>query len=119
MARGVEVDETTLALDLIKEIGFAGNYLDQMHTVRHFRKEHHIPKLLVRDPYEAWEKAGSPTALDRAKDRVREILASHQPRQLDPAMVQELEAYRQMVAQRDLNDFYLGELPENQNWDAL
>ncbi len=29
MARGIEVNDETLALDLIKEIGFSGNYLTQ------------------------------------------------------------------------------------------
>jgi trimethylamine--corrinoid protein Co-methyltransferase len=119
LARGIEIDDDSLALDLIKEVGFAGNYLDQKHTVRHFRSEHYLPDLLPRDPYETWEKAGSPLALDLARDRVREILANHQPRQLDPALEQALDDYRQMTAQRPLEDFYLCEQPERQDWDNL
>ena len=34
VARGIEVDEGTLALDLIKQIGSTGNYLAEEHTVR-------------------------------------------------------------------------------------
>lgn len=119
LARGIEVNEETLAVDLIKEIGYDGNYLAETHTVRHFRKEHYIPDLLTRDPYEAWEQSGGRLALDRAKDRVRQVLDAHQPRDLDPAMVQELDDYRQMVAERPMEDFYLYEEAERQDWDNL
>jgi trimethylamine--corrinoid protein Co-methyltransferase len=119
LARGVDVNSDTLAVDLIRQIGFSGNYLAEEHTARHFRKEHFIPNLLPREPYDAWEKAGARSALDRAKERVREILAKHQPRELDPAMEQELAAYRQMVAERPLDDFYLYELEERQDWGNL
>jgi trimethylamine--corrinoid protein Co-methyltransferase len=113
------VDDDTLALDLIKKVGSSGNYLAEEHTVRRFRQEHFIPRLLPREPYEAWEKAGERTALDYAKERVREVLAQHQTRQLDPALEQELGAYRQMVAERPLDEFYLYELEDRQDWAAL
>jgi trimethylamine--corrinoid protein Co-methyltransferase len=121
LARGIEVDGETLAVDLIKEVSLeqAGNYLSSDHTARRFRQEHYIPHLLTREPYDTWVGAGSPTALDRARERVREILDKHQPRRLDPGLERELEGYRQMVAGRPLEDFYLHELPENQTWDSL
>jgi trimethylamine--corrinoid protein Co-methyltransferase len=119
MARGVDVSEESMALDLIQQIGSSGNYLSETHTVRHFRQEHYIPSLLPREPYDAWQNAGSRPAIDLARDRVREVLAKHQPRELDPAMEQELAAYRQMVAERPLDDFYLYELEERQDWDTL
>jgi trimethylamine:corrinoid methyltransferase-like protein len=40
------------------------------------------PRLFDRMPLEAWEKAGRPTALSRARDRAREILAAHRPEPL-------------------------------------
>jgi trimethylamine--corrinoid protein Co-methyltransferase len=121
LARGVEVDDGTLALDLIREVSLqsGGNYLSLDHTVRRFRQEHYIPHLLTREPYDTWLGAGSPTALDRAHQRAREILEGHQPRHLDPALEQELDDYRQMVARRPLDDFYLYELAERQDWDNL
>jgi trimethylamine--corrinoid protein Co-methyltransferase len=119
MARGIEVDDDSVALDLITEVGFSDNYLDKDHTARCFRKEHFIPKLLPREPYDAWEKAGSRSALDRAKEQVRQCLANHQPRKLDAAMEQELDEMRQMIAGRPLDDFYLHEMEDRQNWDNL
>jgi trimethylamine---corrinoid protein Co-methyltransferase len=121
LARGIEVDDQSLAVGLIKEVAGSpsGNYLAADHTVRHFRREHFIPDLLAREPYDAWERAGCQSALDRARERVRKVLAGHQPRQLDPAMVQELNAYRQMVAARELDEFYLYELADRQDWANL
>jgi trimethylamine--corrinoid protein Co-methyltransferase len=119
VARGIEVDEDTLALDLIKKIGSSGNYLAEEHTVRRFRKEHYIPSLLPREPYDAWEAAGGRTALDHARDRVRQVLARHQPRELDPALEQALAEFRQMIASRPLDDFYLCEMEDRQDWENL
>jgi trimethylamine--corrinoid protein Co-methyltransferase len=120
LARGIEVNDDTLALDLIKQVsGASGNYLAQEHTVRRFRQEHFIPKLLPREPYDTWEKSGSRTALDLARERVREIVAQHRPRTLDPAMEQELDAYRHMVASRSLDEFYLYEMEDKQDWTTL
>ncbi len=121
LARGVEVDDGTLALDLIREVCLApgGNYLSLDHTARRFRHEHYIPRLLTREPYDTWVGEGSRTALDRARERAREILDNHQPRDLDPALQQELDGYRQVVARRPLDDFYLYELAEQQEWNTL
>jgi trimethylamine:corrinoid methyltransferase-like protein len=121
VAQGITVDDETLAVDLIREIVHTGpgNYLAEKHTLRHFRQEHFIPRLLAREPYDAWVEAGSRSALDRARDRVHEILAQHQPRQIDPAAKQELEAFRQMVAARPMDEFYMGETEDRQNYQAL
>ena len=121
VARGIAVDEESLALDVIRGVVHTGpgNYLAEKHTLRHFRHEHFIPRFLVREPYDVWAEAGSRSALDRARDRVREILAKHQSYQLDPAIEQELDEFRRMVAARPLEEFYMGELEDRQNYQAL
>ncbi len=105
LARGIEVNEDTLALDLIKEVGFAGHYLDKEHTARHYRQEYLRPRLLRRDARESWESKGSKTAFDLARERVREILTKHQPRALDAAVERELQAYLRTVQQREMGDY--------------
>jgi trimethylamine--corrinoid protein Co-methyltransferase len=121
IARGIEVNDETLALDLIRRVGASpsGNYLAEAHTVRRFRHEHFIPELLPREAYEVWLRAGALTALDRARERVRELLAQHQPRQLNAAMEEELDRYRKMVAARTLEDFLRFESDEFQSWTGL
>ena len=109
VARGIEVDHSTLALDAIKEIGFCGHYLDHETTASRFRDEHFIPDLLPREPYDTWQLGGARSALELARERVREILDRHQPRELHSAVERELDAYRRKVAARPMEDFYAHE----------
>jgi len=109
LARGIDVDEERLALDLIKQIGWDGHYLDQIHTAQHYRREQLLPKLLRRDNRDAWQSKGAKTALEAARDRARDILARHQPRQLDPAIEKALHEYVNMVRQRTRADFEAAE----------
>ncbi len=119
LARGIEVTDDSLALDLIKKVGYSGSYITEKHTAANFRKELFIPKILPREPFEAWEKGGKKSAMDHARQRAREILAKHQPRSLDPALERELDAFRQSVANRALEDFYLYETEEKQDLNNL
>jgi trimethylamine--corrinoid protein Co-methyltransferase len=109
LARGIEVSEETLAVELIKEVGWQGHYLDQLHTARHYRREHFLPRLLRRESREVWESKGSKTALDLARERVRELLARHRPRELDPAVEKELLGYLDMVRRRTMDDYLAAE----------
>jgi trimethylamine--corrinoid protein Co-methyltransferase len=109
LARGIEVNESTLALDLIKQVGWEGNYLAERHTAQNFRREHFLPKLLPRDVRQTWEQKGAKTTLDLARERVRAILAKHEPRQLEPTVERELQAYVAMVRERTMEDYLAAE----------
>ena len=119
IGRGIEVSDDTLALDLIKQVGYSGNYLAEPHTAEHFRKELFIPKLYSREPYDSWEKNGRPLALDNAREQVRKILAEHQPRAVDPAVEKELLTIKEEVARRDVQEFYKHEDPRFQDFKNL
>ena len=109
LTRGIEVSEETLAVELITEVGWQGHYLDQLHTARHYRREHYLPRLLRRESREVWESKGSKTALDLARERVRELLARHRPRELDPAVEKEMLDYLDMVRRRTMDDYLAAE----------
>ena len=115
MARGIEVNEKTLAMEVIRKVGFSGNYITERHTMQNYRNEHFLPQLMVREPYEGWEKAGAKSALDNARAKARQLLAEHKPVELAPAIEKELDDYRKMVAERPMEDFYKYEAPELQN----
>ena len=114
MARGIEVNETTLAMEVIRKVGSSGNYITEKHTLQNYRAEHFLPQLMVREPYEAWEKAGAKSALDNARQKARQMLADHKPVELDPSIEKDLTAYRAMVADRPMEDFYKYEAAELQ-----
>lgn len=75
---GVRVDDETLALDVIREVGPGGNFLAHDHTARHLRKELWFPGLMDRSRYPAWQQEGCKTLRDRVRERVAEILATHE-----------------------------------------
>lgn len=74
---GVTVNEETLALDVIEELGPTGSYLGHDHTLRHY-KEPFYSKLLDKNPYSVWEKRGATTMEQRATKMVDDIIAKHQ-----------------------------------------
>ena len=85
VVRGVEIDDETLALDVIDEVGPGGHYLLSDHTVRHMRSEFYYPSDVIdRQGWETWQQDGALDAQERAKIIARDILAHHQPEPLDP-----------------------------------
>ncbi|GFP27999.1 trimethylamine---corrinoid protein Co-methyltransferase [Candidatus Hakubella thermalkaliphila] len=79
VVRGVEVNEETLALDIIHKVGPGGNFLGEDHTLRHFRTEAWYPRLLDRRMYLDWVGGGSLTLAQRVNKKTREVLESYQP----------------------------------------
>lgn len=75
---GVIVDDETLALDVVEELGPDGDYLGHDHTFRHF-KDAYYSKLADRQIYSAWQEAGSQSMGERAAHKVDELLNSHHP----------------------------------------
>ena len=86
------VNDETLSLDLIDEVGKSeGDFLQTEHTSRHFREDHY-PELLERQNYTGWQAQGSTTLRDRARNRVEDILKKHQPALLPPDMTRSIRA---------------------------
>jgi trimethylamine--corrinoid protein Co-methyltransferase len=77
IARSFVVDNEHLALDVIDEVGPGGVFIDQEHTVAHFRSEVWMPRLLDREYFQQWQDAGRPDTARRARERLNELLASY------------------------------------------
>jgi trimethylamine--corrinoid protein Co-methyltransferase len=90
-AEGIEVSAETMARDVIDRVGPGGNFLADKHTSEWFRKEHYQSTLGDRGTRAAWEKSGSKDIREQARDRAREILASHEPEPIDPTIWREIE----------------------------
>jgi trimethylamine--corrinoid protein Co-methyltransferase len=88
---GVEVNEETLALDVIAAAGPDGQYLDTDHTYNHY-KDGWYPNLFERNDYAAWEAKGSKTLAERAAERVETILSEHKPEPLPKDAAQAIQA---------------------------
>lgn len=91
-AQGVEVNDETLSVDLINKVGPMGSYLKQKDTMLRFRKEHLQPKLSDRWTRTKWMSSGAKDANARAKDRMKDILATHTPEPLEPEARKNLDS---------------------------
>ena len=74
--RGVHVDEETLALDMVEELGPTGDYLQHPHTLRHIR-EPFYSDLMHKGVYAQWEKQGEKSMEQLAAEKVDQLLESH------------------------------------------
>jgi trimethylamine--corrinoid protein Co-methyltransferase len=82
--RGIEVDDDTLATDLMIEKGPGSDYMADPHTVRYMRSEFYVPTISNRTKRE--NQTGEDDALSRARAKVAEIRAT-EPESRIPADV--------------------------------
>jgi trimethylamine--corrinoid protein Co-methyltransferase len=87
--QGIVVDDESLALDVIRNVGPGGNFLSQKHTLKHMR-DIFIPKFMDRRPYNVWEEKKD-DGCDWALEKARNILKTHQPEPLEIKVSSELK----------------------------
>lgn len=88
---GIRVDDDSLALDVIKEVGSAGQFLTNMHTFLHCRTEFWTPEISLRGPVsgkEADEKIG-----ERIQKKQEKMLAGYQKPELPADVNSSLRSY--------------------------
>lgn len=93
LLKPVDFSQEAFALDLIKALGPGGVFLDQPHTLAHMRRSLSIPLISDRDSYEEWEQKGKLDRVTVARNRVRKILATHQPPPLADEVVQAINEF--------------------------
>lgn len=98
--RGVEVSDDTLMLDLIDQVGPAGDFMSAEETARRCRQEIWVPRLMDRQRWVNWQAAGASTMHERVRARVRHILATHTPPPLPPGVAEKIEAVLRAAAAR-------------------
>ncbi len=97
--RGIEVNDDTLAVEEIKDVGPGGNFLTQQHTLDYMHTEQARADIFDRQMRENWEKSGSTIAREHAEERAREILGSHEPEPLDEDVAEKLEQIVESAAE--------------------
>jgi len=79
--KGVPVNDVTLAIDVIKEMGIGKDYLSHQTTFEHMRSQSQA-RLIDRRMREDWEANGSTDAYKRAHDKMIDILETYEPPKL-------------------------------------
>lgn len=86
---GIPVDDEHLALDLIDRIGPGGHYLQEDHTLKHFRDVWYS-RLFDRSIYAQWLQQGAVDFQQRLREQTLKVMG-HQPAPLPPEVLRELE----------------------------
>jgi trimethylamine--corrinoid protein Co-methyltransferase len=84
------VDDETLLVDLIAEVGPGGEYVSHQHTFDNFRRFWQ-PRDLIREFHENWVAQGCRTLGQRLRERVLSLLAEHEPEPLPADLHRELQ----------------------------
>jgi len=85
--RRFEINDDTLALDVIHKVGPGGHFLDTKHTLEHFKKEiwsRELSNTFILDP------SAKGSFIEKAQTKVREILATHRPPLIEEAVDKEM-----------------------------
>jgi trimethylamine--corrinoid protein Co-methyltransferase len=91
IAAGIRVNDDTVALDLIEQIGPRGDYLTAEHTLRWLHGDEYLfPRVSVRTPRASWEAQGSKDTYALARDKVRHYAAKPGRNMLDARRTQAL-----------------------------
>jgi trimethylamine--corrinoid protein Co-methyltransferase len=93
--RGIEVNEETLARELINNVGPGGHFLDQNHTYDHFKSELWMPSLMTRSAGEDWRSQGAKDLADRIQEQLEDIVKNHAAPSLPDKTLTALETIRQ------------------------
>ncbi|MCG3180517.1 MAG: Glycine betaine methyltransferase [Phycisphaerae bacterium] len=78
ISRGIEINDRTLALDVIDQVGPTGNYLIHEHTLANFREEIWFPDSIFRGTYSSWKEAGARDIRAALLAKARRILDEHE-----------------------------------------
>lgn len=89
--RGMEVKDSTLSFDVIKDVGIGGDYIANMDTIMGIDLPSN-PDLFDRTMLDEWTRNGSKTIEGEAHEKVVDILKNHECTPVDKNICKQLDA---------------------------
>ena len=89
----IQVSESELALDAIKEVGAGGHFFGTQHTIDRYKDAFYSPIVSDWNNFENWQDSGSVQTAERANGLFKQILQTYEEPPLDPGIREELDAY--------------------------
>ena len=91
IVQGIIVNDETLSVDAIKEIGIGKDFLSHQSTLKYMKTQSQ-PDLIDRRMREDWEASGRTDMYQRASERARYILETHRPEPLPDNVLAKLRS---------------------------
>ncbi len=89
----LEVNEETLGIDAMREVGPGGHFFGAAHTMSRYTTAFYSPIISDWRNYESWQEAGRPDAYVKANRVYKALLAAYEPPPLDRSVGEELAAF--------------------------
>jgi trimethylamine--corrinoid protein Co-methyltransferase len=90
--KGIPVNDETLAVDVIREVGAFQDFLSHDHTLKHMKTEQTHPELIDRRVREEWKSLGGTSIHERAWEKALHILETHKPEPLPSDVLSTLQS---------------------------
>lgn len=87
------VDEASLGLDAIRDVGPGGHFFGTEHTLARYADAFYAPMLSDWRNFESWQEAGAIDATRRANHIYKALLAAYEPPPLAPDIADELSDF--------------------------
>jgi trimethylamine--corrinoid protein Co-methyltransferase len=105
---GMSVGEDAFAFDLIKKVGPGGTYFLEKHTREYLNKEiYHPSDIIDRQTLPQWKRSGSQNVVERSREYLERVLATHEPAPLDDDVKRDLDEVVRAIMKR----YGIGSLP--------
>ncbi len=88
-----KVDEQSLALSAMQEVGHGGHFFGCAHTMARYENAFYSPLVSDWNNFENWSEQGELTATDRANRIWKETLANFEPPAMDQERTQKLNDF--------------------------
>ncbi len=96
----VIVDDDTIGIAAMKEVGPGGHYFAAEQTMRRYESEFYRPILSDWRNFETWFEDGSVDATQRANQIYRKLLNEYRQPYTDPAILQELDEFIEVTKEK-------------------
>ena len=89
----LDLSADEFGLDAIAEVGPGGHFFGADHTMARYQTAFYRPLLSDWRNFETWQESGAQTAVQRAHQIYKTLLADYRPPAMDPAIAEELAAF--------------------------
>jgi trimethylamine--corrinoid protein Co-methyltransferase len=98
----IVIDDDTLALEAIADVGPGGHFFGSPHTIQRYERAFYSPMVSDWRNFETWAESGSVDATHRANRIWKQLVAEYEQPPLDPAideaLVDHVERRRRVLA---------------------
>jgi trimethylamine--corrinoid protein Co-methyltransferase len=93
MLKPLQVNESELALEAIREVGAGGHFFGTSHTIDRYKDAFYSPINSDWSNFETWQEKGSIDATQRANKLYKQLLNDYQEPELDPGIREQISEY--------------------------